>query len=393
MSRLKYLVVSITAIPAIVGASLVQSAQLCAVSEPLQDTLIEFMTCPAKSVKQQGPLVIGHRGASGYVPEHTLAAYALAILEGADYIEPDLVMTKDGHLIARHDNVLDLTTDVADHPEFANRKATKTVDGVAIEGWFSEDFTLEEIKQLRAIERIPEERPANTRLNSTFEVPTLAEIIDLVQALEVATNRRIGLYPETKHPTYFDNLGLSLEEPLVKTLHHRGYRGPEARVFIQSFEVSNLKDLNQMTDLPLVQLLWLVGKPYDVEATGGTLTYDQMATPAGLTEIATYANGVGPEKYYFIIPKDEAGRLKVEDTKPFVHDAHAAGLAVHPYTFRAENVFLPTNFQSSNEPTAFGDVAAEIMAFLETGIDGFFIDQPNLGVRARDTFVDETDDE
>lgn len=340
-----------------------------------------------KPVAEAKPIVIAHRGASGYLPEHTLAAYSVAILQGADFIEPDLVMTKDGQMVARHDNVLDLTTDVASHPEFANRKTTKTVDGVSITGWFSEDFTLAEIKTLRAIERIPDARPANTRFNGQFEVPTLQEVINLVRGYEWSQKRKIGIYPETKHPTHFDSLGLSMEEPLVRTLHRNGYADAHDRVFIQSFEIGNLKDLRRMTKLPLVQLLWLEGKPYDVEAAGGTLTYDQMATAQGLADIARYANGVGPEKYHFIIPLDANGKLDAANATTFVADAHQAGLLVHPYTFRAENRFLPVNYQSSAEPNAFGDSEGETRVFLGTGIDGFFTDQTNIGVRARDAFV------
>lgn len=335
---------------------------------------------------QDKPIVIAHRGASGYLPEHTLAAYATAILEGADFIEPDLVMTKDRHLIARHDSVLDLTTDVARRPEFVGRKATKTVDGITVTGWFSEDFTLEEIKTLWAIERIPSVRPANARFDGQFQIPTLQEIIDLAQAYEKLLGRRIGLYPETKHPTYFERLGLSLEEPLVRILHQNGYEGRTARAFIQSFEISNLRKLNTMTRIPLVQLLWIEGKPYDVEASGGSLTYEQMATPAGLAQIASYAQGVGPEKS-FVIPLDSAGNLDLSRATSFVQNAHAVGLKVYPYTYRSENVFLPSNFRSSSDPNALGDGVGEITTFLRTGIDGFFTDQTDRGVVARDAFL------
>lgn len=332
---------------------------------------------------ERKPLIIAHRGASGYLPEHTLEAYTLAIQQGADYIEPDLVMTKDGHLIARHDNVLDLTTDVSSRPEFASRKATKFIDGVSVTGWFSEDFTLREIKTLRAIERIPQARPGNARLDGQFKVPTLQEVIDLVKDMKRIVNREVGLYPETKHPTYFDSLGLSMEEPLVWTLHRNGYNSPRDKVFIQSFEVSNLRDLNRMTRLPLVQLLWLEGKPYDVEARGGTLTYDQMATPDGLREIARYADGVGPEKYHFIMPLNAQGELDISNATNFVSHAHAAGLKVHPFTFRAENAFLPVNLRTGVEPTARGQVEQEIRLFLQTGIDGLFTDQVDAGIKAR----------
>ena len=339
--------------------------------------------------KSLSPIVIAHRGASGYVPEHTLAAYAIAVLQGADYVEPDLVMTKDGHLIARHDNVLNITTDVARRREFANRRTTKVVDGLKLaDSWFSEDFTLKEIKQLRATERIPQVRPSGTNFDGQFEVPTLQEIIDLVKGLEKVAGRQIGLGPETKHPTYFAKLGLAMEEPLVDMLHRNGYSSSRSKIFIQSFEVGNLRKLRGMTRLPLVQLLSEGGqKPYDIEDSGGSLTYDDMATRQGLAEIATYADGVGPEKYHFIIPKDASGKLDVGNAGSFVRNAHAVGLMVYPYTFRAENFFLPANLTSSGDPVELGNCDAEVRAFLETGIDGFFIDHPNIGVRARDAFA------
>ena len=329
----------------------------------------------------KAPLVIAHRGASGYVPEHTLAAYALAVLQGADYIEPDLVMTRDGQLVARHDNELGLTTDVAQHPEFAERKRTQAVDGVSLEGWFSEDFTLAELKTLRAIERIPQQRPANTRFDGQFEIPTLQEIIDLAKRLEASQQRVIGLYPETKHPTHFQRLNLAMEEPLVVTLKRNGYDSAEAPVYIQSFEVDNLKTLSKLTPLRLVQLLWVEGQPYDQQVLGSGLGYQQMITPQGLEAIARYASGIGPEKG-MIIPRDAAGNLTTPTS--LVRDAQAAGLKVHPYTFRAENAFLPTRLRSGNDPTGRGDIDAELRTFLATGIDGLFIDQPDIAVRLRD---------
>ncbi len=337
---------------------------------------------PAAS--SSSPIVIGHRGASGYIPEHTLAGYALAVFQGADFIEPDLVSTKDGHLVARHENVLDETTDVSTRPEFASRRATKVLDGFTITGWWSEDFTLAEIKTLRVKERIPTVRPGNARLDGQLQVPTLQEVIDLAKGLEKVTGRKIGIYPETKHPTYFDSLGLSLEEPLVAILKKNGYEGKRDRVFIQSFEIANLKDLSRMTNIPLVQLFGSAGsRPYDVVAAGETLTYGQMATPEGLAEIATYAAGVGPSKGY-VIPV-VSGSLGSPTT--FVNDAHAVGLEVHPYTYRVENQFLPANLRIGTDPNARGDLDAELRAFLEAGIDGFFTDNSDVGVRARDAFV------
>jgi glycerophosphoryl diester phosphodiesterase len=325
--------------------------------------------------------VIAHRGASGYRPEHTLAAYALAIDMGADYVEPDLIMTADGALVARHDNILDLTTDVAQRPEFASKRATKIVDGVTLTGWFSEDFTLAEIKRLRAIERIPDVRPANATFDGTFRVPTLDEIIRLVQRKERALGRRIGLHVETKHPTYFADHGLYLNAALIRILDRYGYRNASDPIFIQSFEVANLRRLARRTDLPLVQLLG-VGVPWDVQAAGGTTTYAEMATPAGLAAIAGYANGIGPDRNQ-VIPRDANGELHLANATALVHNAHSAGLLVHPYTFRAENRFLPSNFRVGVEPNAFGDVVGEITVFLTAGVDGVFTDQPDLGRAAK----------
>ena len=334
-----------------------------------------------------GPcLVIAHRGASAYLPEHTLEAYALAVRLGADYIEPDLVMTRDGVLIARHDNVLNLTTDVAARPEFAGRRTKKSVDGEEVEGWFSEDFTLSEIKTLRAIERIPDVRPRNAMFDGRFTVPTLDEILALRADIERESGREIGVYPETKHPTHFQAAGLAMEHPLVETLKRHGLEGADAPVFIQSFEIANLKALDDMTEVPLIQLLWKEGKPFDVAAEGGQTTYDDMASAKGLQAIASYADGVGPEKNHFVIPIDADGRLGARPTS-FVADAHAAGLVVHPYTFRAENHFLPTQYRGRGPATASADGKGEIEAFLAAGIDGFFTDNPDVGAGACRAFA------
>src|SRR5262245_34160844 len=324
-------------------------------------------------------LVIGHRGASGYRPEHTLASYRLAIELGADYIEPDLVSTKDGVLVARHENEIGGTTDVADHPEVAARRTTEVVDGVPITGWFTEDFTLAELKTLFAKERLPDVRPANTAFNGTERIPTFQEVIDL------AKRHGVGIYPETKHPTYFDRLGLSLEEPLVETLDRNGYTKRSSPVFIQSFEVSNLKQLNRMTKVPLVQLIDAVGKPYDFVAAGDPRTYADLASATGLREISRYADGVGPNKNW-IVPRDAANRL-LPPTQ-FVENAHSAGLAVHPWTFRRQNTFLPEDFRQGNPASplyliAPGDLPAELGLFYGLGVDGVFTDNPDIGVATR----------
>ncbi|WP_414753379.1 glycerophosphodiester phosphodiesterase family protein [Anabaena sp. CCY 9910] len=344
----------------------------------------------AGTLTGQQPIVIGHRGASGYRPEHTLAAYELAIQMGADYIEPDLVATKDGVLVARHENALailnadgtlnltDTSTDVYERLQFADRKTTKVIDGRSITGWFTEDFTLAELKTLRAIERIPGIRPENTQYDRQFEIPTLQEVIDLAKAQSAALGRTIGIYPETKHPTYFDSIGLSMEEILVSVLNANGYVDETAPVYIQSFEVSNLKDLNQLTNVSLVQLINPSGRPYDFVVNGDSRLYRDLITPLGLAEIATYANGIGANKN-LIIPRDSQGNLLSPTT--LVDDAHAAGLIVHAWTFRDENVFLPTNLQ--------GNPQEEYKRFYQTGIDGLFSDNPDTAFAVRSTLVPE----
>lgn len=335
----------------------------------------------SKNERRAKPLVIGHRGASGYRPEHTLASYKLAIDLGADYIEPDLVSTKDRVLVARHENEIGATTDVASRPEFASRRTTKVIDGVPITGWFTEDFTLAELKTLRARERIPALRPTNTAFDGLEQIPTLQEVIDL------ARRNGVGIYPETKHPSYFDGIGLSLEEPLVATLNRNGYTKRSSPVFIQSFEVANLKELNRMTDVPLVQLISDVGKPFDFVLSGDPRTYADLATSAGLREIARYADGAGANKN-LIVPRDSANRLLSPTS--FVRDAHRAGLVVHPWTFRRENSFLPQDFREGNPASpvydaATGDFPAELRLFYRLGVDGVFSDNPDVAVAARTT--------
>jgi glycerophosphoryl diester phosphodiesterase len=291
------------------------------------------------------PLIIGHRGASGYRPEHTLASYELAARMGADYIEPDLVPTKDGVLVARHEPEISGTTDVAAHPEFASRKTTKTIDGAPVTGWFTEDFTLAELKTLRAVERLPAVRQHNTIFNGRFEIPTFKEILDLRARLEKELHRTIGIYPETKHPTYFKSIGLDTTPKLVAAL--KGQKD----VFIQSFEDGNLRDLHaQHVKWPLIYLL-SAGQKVD------------------FADIASFANGVGPDKTMV--------------DKQFVDDAHAKHLLVHPYTFRPENQFLPADLRTGSDPNAYGNIIAEMRRYFAYGVDGIFTDTPDIGVEAR----------
>ncbi|WP_187313468.1 glycerophosphodiester phosphodiesterase [Actinosynnema mirum] len=324
-------------------------------------------------------VVIGHRGASGYRPEHTLAAYELAARMGADYVEPDLVPTKDGQLVARHENEIGGTTDVAARPEFAGRRTTKSVDGVAVTGWFTEDFTLAELKVLRAKERIPEVRPRNTLYDGRYEIPTFQEVVDLTRRLSRELGREIGIYPETKHPTHFRDIGLPLEPALVRALERNGLNRRGAKVFVQSFEVANLKALSRSLRVPLVQLVNASGAPYDFVKAGDPRTYRDLVTPDGLEEVARYASGVGLAKDV-VLPRDAGGFLL--PGTPVVRDAHARGLLVHVWTFRNENAFLPADHRSSTDPAAYGRAFEEYARFLVTGVDGVFADNPDTAVEA-----------
>lgn len=333
------------------------------------------------------PTVTAHRGASAVRPEHTLAAYQKAIEDGADIVEPDLVPTRDGVLVARHENEISGTTNVATLSQFASRKATKTIDGVPVTGWFTEDFTLAELKTLRARERIPPNRPANLAYNDRFEIPTLQEIIDLVKRESQARNKVIGIYPETKHPSYFRSIGLPMERRLVDTLLANGYRGKDAAVFIQSFETANLKELRTMTDMRLVQLLDNpANAPYDFVAAKNGRTYADLVTAAGLKEIASYADVVSPYKE-IIIPRTGANELGTPTQ--FVANARAAGLKVHTWTLRPENPFLPAGLRAAplTSPSQRGNAVAEISAYLNAGIDGFFTDDPAVGRAAVNAFA------
>ena len=305
---------------------------------------------------------------------------------GADYIEPDLVSTKDHVLVVRHEPAIRDTTDVASHPEFAARKTTKVIDGIPFaDDWFVEDFTLAELRTLRAKERLPAVRQRNTIYDGRYQVPTFQEVIDLRAQLSRKLHRRIGIIPELKHSTYFRSLGLPLEEPFVRTLRRNGIANRRGKVTAQSFEVSNLKVLNrQLPGVPLVQLLDAPDrKPGDVLAAGGTTTYAELATPAGLRAIARYADIVGPSKGY-IVPRDATGASLPPTT--FVQDAHAAGLDVVPYTFRNENQFLPLELRSNGgaDPNAYGNAIAEFQQFFALGVDGVFTDNTDTAIAARD---------
>ncbi len=350
------------------------------------------------------PLVIGHRGASGYLPEHTLEAYRLAIEQGADFVEPDVVVTKDGHLVARHEPNITATTDVADRPEFSSRKVTRTVDGVKETGWFVSDFTLAELRTLRAKQANAARSKAH---DGKFLVPTLKEILDLAKEESSKRGRTIGVYPETKHPSYHVEEGLLIEPRLLKMLAEYGYTKKDSPVIIQSFEVSNLKEMRAQTQVRLVQLIdgddvdaqgnvtlaAPFDKPWDFALTKDKRTFKDMLTPAGLAEIRTYADGIGPWKPYLASaayqmgadgkPKDINGDGKTTDADrvalpatDVVKNAHAAGLFVHAYTFRSEAPGLVSDYK--------GDPKAEYRRFFALGVDGVFSDFPDTAAAARD---------
>ncbi len=312
------------------------------------------------------PLIIAHRGASGYLPEHTLAAYALAVRQGADYIEPDLVCTRDGVLVARHENEIGGTTDVADW--YPDRRSTRLVDGREVSGWFIEDLTLAELQQVHARERLPFRSHDH---DGEFPVPTLDQVLDLAARLSQDVGRPIGVYPETKHPSYFRGIGLPLEEPLLAALASRGLDRPDAPVFIQSFETGNLQWLRQRTGARLIQLLEATGAPWDWTEAGIPAGYAEMARPEGLAQVATYADGIGPDKR-LIVPLQGDGSLG--PATALVADAHAAGLLVHPWTFRSEPAFL--------HPSYGADPARELQEFARLGVDGVFADFPDVAVAA-----------
>ncbi len=359
---------------------------------------------PAPTLSGQRPLVIAHRGASGYLPEHTLEAYRRAIALGADYIEPDLVSTKDGVLVVRHEPMLSGTTDVADRPEFASKKTTRKLDGIETTDWFANDFTLAEIKTLRARQAFADRDQSH---NGKYEIPTFQEVIDLAKDESARSGRTIGIYPETKHPTYHASLGLAFEDKLLDMLKAAGWTGKDAPVFIQSFETANLKYLRGKTQLRLVQLVDGDGvdkdgkvtlaapfdRPYDFAVLGDKRSFQDMLSAEGLKEIATYADGVGPWKAYLIgakqtigpdgKPKDLNGDGKIDERDrnviaptDVVRNAHAAGLLVHPWAYRSEASRLAADYN--------GDPLAEYKAHLALGVDGVFTDFTDHAVKARD---------
>ncbi|MEU0244672.1 glycerophosphodiester phosphodiesterase family protein [Streptomyces sp. NPDC006235] len=317
----------------------------------------------AAAPRGSGPVVIGHRGAAGWRPEHTAASYTYAVQTGADWIEPDLVPTKDHVLVVRHENEISQTTDVARRPEFAGRRTTKTVDGRSVTGWFTEDFTLAELKTLRAVERLPQVRNRNTVFDGREEVMTFQEVVALARKLSRAHGRTIAVFPETKHPTYFRSLGLPLEPKLASAI--RRNRLGRRECVVQSFEPTSLQRMTGL-GVPLWQALGTTGGPYDLPTTA----YRDMMTPGGLADIARYADWIGPDKSSLV-------------GTSLLADAHAAGLRVGPYTFRAENQFLPAEFRRGSGSSDFGDAFAEYALYYRMGVDAVVTDFPDLAVMAR----------
>lgn len=320
--------------------------------------------------------IISHRGASGHRPEHTLGSYELAARHGGDFLEVDLVATADGELVARHEARIDDTTDVADRPEFADRRTTRTIDGREHTGWFAQDFTLAEIRTLGATERLGELRVDNTIYDGRYTIPTLSEIVDLAERLTADLGRRIGVYPETKHPAYHSSVGLDLEPPLLALLRERGLTGPEPDlpVFLQSFESRSLAKLEE-AEVPRVLLV------------GTEEHWRPFTTPEGLSEVAENAEAIGPDKR-LVIPRDSEGNL--DEPTSLVADAHAAGLLVHPFTFRSENRFLPANLRSPGSESDYGGFAAEYEAYFAAGVDGVFTDHSRHAHLCRELFFQES---
>ncbi|MEL7199701.1 MAG: glycerophosphodiester phosphodiesterase family protein [Pseudomonadota bacterium] len=326
--------------------------------------LAAALTIPGVAMAQSDPLIIAHRGASGDRPEHTLAAYELAIDQGADFVEPDLVVTKDLALVARHENELSSTTDVASREEFEYRRRTKNIEGQQVAGWFAEDFTLDELRTLRARERVGNVRPANTAFNGLYQVPTFEEIIKLVRAKEAETGRTIGIYPELKHPTWIlEQEGIDMVDLLVIELKKHDLAGADDPVFVQIFEVGPLQRLDKLIDSKLILLIKPDGGPYDEP----DMRWSEIIAPTGLAELATYADGIGPWLGHVVDPD-------TMNATSLVSDAHAAGLQVHPWTLRKENGFMPAALQNEGGPAADGKYQTLWKAAIESGVDGVFVD-------------------
>ena len=353
----------------------------------------DFSTSTKTEYKEPKIIIVGHRGASALRPEHTLESYQKAIDDGADFIEPDLVSTKDGFLVARHENEISGTTNVSTLSQFADRKKTKIIDGATLTGWFTEDFTLSELNQIKARERIPALRPENTQYNDKFSIPTLEQIVELADKHYQKTGKVIGLYIETKHPTYFQKINLSLEDPVLKTLAKYKYTRDIAPIYLQSFEVSNLKyfkdQLALHKSLKNAKIIQLYDEknlsPADYVVQGIKTTYGDMATADGLKNVAQYANGVGPWKPYIFNDTYTA-------PSAFVSNAHAVNLKVHPYTFRPENNFLADNLKCSTVTTDASKrcetgASKEFEMFFKAGVDGVFTDDPGLGRKSLDAYL------
>ncbi|WP_375001963.1 glycerophosphodiester phosphodiesterase [Aeromicrobium sp. CTD01-1L150] len=330
------------------------------------------------------PLVIAHRGVPGQRLEHTRPSYELAIEQGADHIEPDVVVTRDGVLVVRHENEIGHTTDVGTRAEFADRRTTKVIDGVAFSGWFTEDFTLSELKSLRCRERLPLLREHNTLLNDVEPILTFDEVLTIARA----AGRTVGVYVETKHPTYFRERGLDLDDRVLDALERFGLNRADADVpvIVQSAETRNLRELRPRTPLPLVQLMDRTGAPWDLVAAGDPRTYSDLEAPQELAAIAEYADGIGPHKTQ-VIGRDGGHRLT--ESTALVDDAHTAGLFVHVWTLRNENNFLPADHRIGREKAVHGDAESEYLAYFDAGVDGVFSDFSRTAVRARDRWLAE----
>jgi glycerophosphoryl diester phosphodiesterase len=313
------------------------------------------------------PAIVGHRGASGHRPEHTLSAYRTAIRMGVDDIEIDLVSTRDGVLVARHEPELSSTTDVAEHLELADRRVTKTIDGRLVSGWFTEDFTLAELKTLTSRERLPATRPGSAGHDGREGIATLTEILAMVHAESMRRRRTVGVMIELKHAAYFDSIGLPLDQPLLAALRRHDLDGPMARISLMAFEPEILQRLAQRTRLPIIQLLEIGD------------SHAEMCTPQGLARIDEYADGIGPHKS-LVLPRDESGAIG--DPSSLVRDAHRLWLTVHVWTVRAENRYLPSNLRRGADPDAPGDMAGEVRALLDVGADGVITDHPERAVAA-----------